>query len=69
MHFHGPNVVSCKVVASVKRTLLIGAYLPPYTLEHLTDLEEDLTRFRYQYSIAVGDLNADSGQSQNPLSY
>ena len=38
--FHGPNVVICEVVASNKRTLIVGVYFPPSTLEHLRDLEE-----------------------------
>ena len=41
--FHGPNVVSCKVIGSGKRTLIIGSYLPPSTLYHLPYLEEALT--------------------------
>ena len=31
-HVHGTNMVSGKVIAKKKRTLTIGAYLPPYTL-------------------------------------
>ena len=42
--FHGTNVVSCEVIPG-KRTLLIGAYLPPSTLDHLTDLAEALKHF------------------------
>ena len=38
VQFHGPNVVICEVVASNKQTLLIGAYLPPSTIEHLPEL-------------------------------
>ena len=40
--FHGSNVVSCEVVTSGKRTPIIGAYLPPSAMDHLTDLGEDL---------------------------
>ena len=47
-HFHGPNRVSCNIVAGGKRTPLLGAYLSPSTLEHLPDLEEDLTQFQEQ---------------------
>ena len=64
--FHGPNIVICEVVTDRKCTLIIGAYLPPSTLEHLPDLEKALTRFQDQYPIVVGDLNSDLGQSQNP---
>ena len=66
MRFHGMNVVSCKVVTSRKRTLLIGAYPPPpypSTLEHFPDLDEALTRFCYQYPIVLGDINANTGQA------
>ena len=53
-HFHGLNVVSSKFVSGGKRTPLIGAYLPPSTMENLTDLEEDLSRFWYHYPIFLG---------------
>ena len=36
--FHGPNLVIFEVVAGGNQTLLIGAYLPSSTLEHLPDL-------------------------------
>ena len=65
-HFHGTNVVSCEVVTD-KRTLLIGRYLPPSTLFHLTDLEEAFTRFCDQDPIVIWDLNIYI-QSHNPLS-
>ena len=55
------NMVRCEVVNGGKWTLLIGAYLPPYTLENLLDLEEDLTRFWDQDPIVLGDLNTDFG--------
>ena len=61
--FHGPNMVSCEVVAGSKRTPLTGAYLPPSRLEHLPDLEEALTRFQYQYPIMLGDLNVNICQA------
>ena len=64
--FHGPNVVSYKVITNRKRTPIIGAYLLPSTLEHLPDLEEALTLFLYQDPILVGDISANIGQSQNP---
>ena len=37
MRFHGPNVVICEVITNRKWTPIIGAYLPPSTLEHLLD--------------------------------
>ena len=66
--FHGTNVVSYEVVSTGKRTPLVGSYAPPSTLEHLPDIEEDLSRFRYQYPIVLGDLNTYIGQAQNPRS-
>ena len=36
--YHGPKVVSYKIVIGLTWTPLIGAYLPPSTLEHLPDL-------------------------------
>ena len=64
--FHGSNVVRYEVVTNGKRTPTVGTYLPTSTLEHLPNLEESLTRFRYQDFIVLGDLSADIGQSQNP---
>ena len=54
-----------KVVTDRKGTLVISAYLPPSTLEHLPELEEALIRFRYQDPIVLGDLSANIGQVQN----
>ena len=68
MRFHGPNVVSCKVVTHGRRTPIIGAYLPPSTLHQLPDLEESLTRFQDQDTIVLGDLYAKTSQAQNPRS-
>ena len=59
-------MVRCRVVTG-KQTLLIGAYPPTSTLEHLPDLAEALTHFRDQNIIVLGDLNTDT-QSYNPLS-
>ena len=42
--FHGPDMVSCEIVSGGQRTPLIGVYLPPSTLDHITDLEEALKR-------------------------
>ena len=36
--FHGKKVVSCKVIAGSKQKRFIGAYVPPFTLDHLSDL-------------------------------
>ena len=66
IRFHGPNLVICEVVNDRKWTLIIGTYLPPYTLEKLMDLEEDLAHFRDQYTIVLGGLSSDIGKSQNP---
>ena len=43
--FHVPNVESCNVI-TIKMTPLIGAYVPPTTLEHLLELVEELTHFQ-----------------------
>ena len=62
-------MVSCEVIAGGNWTPIIGAYLPPSNLEHLPDLEDSLTCFQYQYTIVLWELNADIGQSHNPLSH
>ena len=62
-------MVSCEVLTGIKRTLILGTYLPPSNLFHLPDLEEALERFRYQDPIALGYLNADIRQAQNPRSH
>ena len=64
--FHGPIMVICEVITN-KKTPLTGTYLPPSTLEHLTDLEEALAHFQNQEPIVLGDLNTNI-QSQNPRS-
>ena len=61
MRFHGPNVVSCKIIYGYQQTLIIGAYLPPSTLDHLVDLEEALDRFPDRDPIVLRDLNTDIG--------
>ena len=66
--FHGTNVVSCKVITEVQCNLIIGAYLLPYTLEHLLELEEALACFQDQYPIVIGYLSANIGKPQNPRS-
>ena len=66
--FHGSNLVICNVVLGCKQTPLIGAYLFPSTLDHLTNLEKYLTRFRCQDPIVLRSINNDIGQSQNPFS-
>ena len=64
------DVVIYEVITDTngKNTLIIGAYLQPSTLKHLTDLEEALIRFRDHNPIVLGDLSADIGQAQNPRS-
>ena len=65
--FQGPNVVSCKVVTftNIKRTPVIGSYLPPYTLEHLPDLEEALVLFQEHNTIVLREIIANIGQGHN----
>ena len=55
--YHRRNVVSREIFPKITWTLLVGVYLPPSTLEHLTDLEEALQRFNDP--IVLGDLNVD----------
>ena len=57
MLYHGPNVVSCEIFTGLTRTPLVGAYLPPSTLEQIPEIEDDLQRFREP--IVLGDLNVD----------
>ena len=63
--FRGLNVVSCEVVTGTYRTPIVGAYLLPSTLAHLSNLEEDLELFRGQDLIMLGDINVDLDESQN----
>ena len=63
MRFHGMNVLICEVITNKKRTKIIGVYLPTSTLENLPDLEETLTCFGDQYSIVLGEINANINQS------
>ena len=55
-------MVSCKLVTRLIRTPLVGAYLPPSTLEHLPDLEEALKRFKDP--IVLGGLNVDLNKAR-----
>jgi hypothetical protein len=58
--FHGPNVLSCIINSGDKRMPLIGAYLPPSSLDSLPDFEEALNRFNGFTNIVVaGDFNAN----------
>ena len=41
---------------------------PPFTLEHLPNLEEALSCFQYHYTLVLGYINADIGHSQKPRS-
>ena len=66
--FHGPNMVSCEVISSSKRTPLVGAYLPPYTLEHLPNLYEALSHLQYQEPIVIWYLKDEIGKVQKPCS-
>ena len=66
MLFHGPNLVSCKIISGGQHTLLIGAYLPLSNIDHLLNLEEAVNRFQWRDSISIWDLNADIGRLQNP---
>ena len=63
MCYHGPNVVSCKIVTGLTLTPLVGAYVPPSTLEHLTGLQKALQRCRDP--IFLGDLNMDLDKARS----
>ena len=52
-------MLSCKIVTRPTWTPLIGTYLPPLTLEHLSDAEESLQRFKGLDTMILGDLNLD----------
>ena len=62
--YHRPNMVRCDIITGLTRTPLVGAYLPPLTLEHLLDLEEALQRFRYP--IVLRELNVDLEKERSP---
>ena len=64
--FHGPNKVRCDIVSGDQETPLIGVYLPPSTLYHLLDLEENFYLFIGRYPIVLGNLNAEIGRLRNP---
>ena len=63
-HYHRPNMVSYKLVSGLTWTPLVGAYLPPSTLEHLQDLEETLKSFKDP--IILGDLNVELDEARSP---
>ena len=66
--FQGTNVVRCEVITNVQHNLIISTYLSPYTLNHISDLEDSLTCFRDQDTIVIGDCTANIGKLQNPCS-
>ena len=58
--FHGPNVVSFILVDGDTRSPIVGAYLPPSSLDHLPDFEDAMERFALSPNVTVlGDFNAD----------
>ena len=60
-------MVSYRLVTGLNRTPLVGAYLPPSRLEHLTDLEEALKRFKEP--IVLWDLNVKLDEKRIPWSH
>ena len=50
----------------MQRTLLIGSQLPPFTMDHLLDLEEVLNCFLGRYPIVMGELKVDVIQMTQP---
>ena len=65
MRFHRPNVLSCKIGTGHTRTLLVDAYLPPLTLEHLPDFKESLQYFKGMEPIIFGYLNVDLDKARS----
>ena len=63
MRYHGPNVVSCKIVTRLARTPLVKLYLQPSMLEHLPNLDEALQCFRDP--IVMFYLNADTNKARS----
>ena len=66
MRFHVPNVLSYEILSGGQRTTFIKTYLPPYTLDHLWDLEEALNILPGNYYIAIEGLDADIRRLKNP---
>ena len=64
--FHGPNMVRCEIVSVNRLMPIIGAYLPPSTLDNLPNLEESLNIFLGRYPVILGELNADTSRLKNP---
>jgi exonuclease III len=65
---HGHNVLSTVVVCGDHRIPLIGAYLPPSSLNSLPELIAALDRFAGRDPILLGDLNVnleDSTSTRN----
>ena len=58
-------MVIYKIVSVLHQTPLISAYLTPYTMDHLKNLEDALNHFPGRYLIVMGNLNADASQLQN----
>ena len=46
--------------------ILIGAYLPMSTLDHVPGMEEELKRFLDGEPVVLEELNADIGLLSNP---
>ena len=65
MRYHRTNMVSCEIVTKLTWTPIVGAYLPPLTLEHLPYLEEALKCFREP--IVLGDLYVDLKETRSLL--
>ena len=55
--YHGPNVISCKLVTGLTRTPLVSAYIPLSTLDHLPYLEKALKYFKD--CIVLEELNVN----------
>ena len=52
-------MVSCDIITELNHTLLVGAYLPTLTLEHITDFKEALQRFRDPIFLGYLNVNFD----------
>jgi hypothetical protein len=65
--FHGPNVLSCLIVAGGIQTPLIGAYFSPASLDSLPFFEDALSRFNgFTNLVVLGDFNADVSDLTTP---
>jgi exonuclease III len=56
---HGPNVISFELVSGSRRTLVIGAYIPPSDRSTLEFIDQAIRRCPNLPIMLMGDLNVD----------